>query len=207
MGWSVLVGSTPLCLPWAHCRMSEGELYSTVGLCVQAKLLQSCPTLCNPMDCGLPGSSVRGILQARIIEWAAMPSSRGSSQPRDWTHVSCFGRQVLYHFGQCKFWLQKMRSAAVFHRSKFSSSVQFSSVTQSCPTPCDPTNCSTPGLPVHHQLPEFIQTHVHRVGDAIQPSHPLSSPSPPAPNPSQHQSLFQWVHSLHEVAYVLEFQL
>ena len=70
-------------------------------------------------------------------------------------------------------------------------SVQFSSVTQSCPTLCDPMNCSTPGLPVHHQLPEFTQTHVHRVGDAIQPSHPLSSPSPPAPNPSQHQSLFQ----------------
>ena len=70
-------------------------------------------------------------------------------------------------------------------------SVQFSSVTQSCPTLCDPMNCSTPGLPVHHQLPEFTQTHFHRVSDAIQPSHPLSSPSPPAPDPSQHQSLFQ----------------
>ena len=71
------------------------------------------------------------------------------------------------------------------------SSFQFSSVTQSCPTLCDPMNRSTPGLPVHHQLLEFTQTHVHRVGDAIQPSHPLSPPSPPAPNPSQHQSLFQ----------------
>ena len=70
-------------------------------------------------------------------------------------------------------------------------SVQFSLVAQSCPTLCDPMNCSTPGLPVYHQLPEFTQTHVHRVSDAIQPSHPLSSPSPPAPNPSQHQSLFQ----------------
>ena len=68
-------------------------------------------------------------------------------------------------------------------------SVQFSSVAQSCPTLCDPMNCSTPGLPVHH--PEFTQTHIHRVSDATQPSHPLSSPSPPAPNPSQHQSLFQ----------------
>ena len=65
-------------------------------------------------------------------------------------------------------------------------SVQFSLVTQSCPTLCDPMDCSTPGLPVHHQFPEFTQTHVHWVGDAIQPSHPLSSPSPPAPNPSQH---------------------
>ena len=71
------------------------------------------------------------------------------------------------------------------------SSVQFSSVAQLCPILCDPMNCSTPGLPVHHQLPEFTQTHVHRVSDAIQPSHPLLSPSPPAPNPSQHQSLFQ----------------
>ena len=70
-------------------------------------------------------------------------------------------------------------------------SVQFSSVTQSCPTLCDPMNRSTTGLPVHHQLPECTQTHVHRVSDAIQPSHPLSCPSPPAPNPSQHQSLFQ----------------
>ena len=68
---------------------------------------------------------------------------------------------------------------------------QIRSVTLSCPTLCNPMNRSTPGLPVHHQLPEFTQTHVHRVSDAIQPSHPLSSPSPPAPNPSQHQSLFQ----------------
>ena len=84
--------------------------------------------------------------------------------------------------------------------------VQFSSVTQSWPTLWDPMNDSMPGLPVHHQLPEFTQTHVHWVSNAIQPSHPLSSPSPPAPNPSQHQSLFQWVNSSHEVAKVLEFQ-
>ena len=83
--------------------------------------------------------------------------------------------------------------------------VQFSSVAQSRLTLCDPMNCSTPGLPVHHQLQEFTQTHVHWVSDAIQPSHPLSSTSPPAPNPSQHQSLFQWVNSLHEVAKVLDF--
>ena len=81
----------------------------------------------------------------------------------------------------------------------------FSSVTQSCPTLCDPMNHSTPGLPVHHQLPEFTQTHVHRVGDIIQPSHPLPSPFPPSLNPSHHQGLFQWVNSLHEVAIVLEF--
>ena len=72
---------------------------------------------------------------------------------------------------------------------------------------CDPINRSMPGLPVHHQLPEFTQTHAHRVSVAIQPSHPLSSPSPPAPNPSQHQGLFQQVNSSHEVTKVLEFQL
>ena len=83
----------------------------------------------------------------------------------------------------------------------------FSSVIQSCLTLCDPMNLSTPGLPVHYQLSRSTQTHVHGVRDAIQPSHPLSSPSPPAPNPSQHQGLFQRVNSLHEVAKVLEFQL
>ena len=80
--------------------------------------------------------------------------------------------------GDSPFCLQALESEV--------SSVQFSSVAQSCPTLCDPMNCSMPGLPVHHQLPEFTQTHVHRVCDAIQPSHPLLSPSPPAPNPSQH---------------------
>ena len=86
-------------------------------------------------------------------------------------------------------------------------SVQFTSVAQSCPTPCDPMNCSTPGLPIHHQRPDTTQIHVHWVGDAIQPSHPLLSPSPPALNLSQHQALFKWVSSLHQVAKVLEFQL
>ena len=84
---------------------------------------------------------------------------------------------------------------------------QIRSVAQSCLTFCDPMNRSMPGLPVHHQLPEFTQTHIHWISDAIQPSHPLLSPSPLAPNPSQHQSLFQWVNSSHEVAKVLELQL
>ena len=84
-------------------------------------------------------------------------------------------------------------------------SVQFSSVAQLCLTLCDPMNRSVPGLPVHHQLLEFTQTHIHRVGDAIQPSHSLLSPSPPAPNPSQHHSLFRWVSSSHQVAKVLEY--
>ena len=94
-----------------------------------------------------------------------------------------------------------------FRKTVTTSLYQFSSVAQSCLTLCNPMNRSTPGLPVHHQPPEFTQTHVHWVSDAIQASHPLSSPSLPAPNPSQHQSLFQWVNSSHEVAKVLEFQL
>ena len=93
------------------------------------------------------------------------------------------------------YWTELCRADAEQHNIelelvKIRCTVQFSSVTQSSPTLCDPMNHSMPGLPVHHQLLEFTQTHVHRVGDAIQPSHPLSSPSP-APNPSQHQSLFQ----------------
>ena len=84
---------------------------------------------------------------------------------------------------------------------------EFGSVTQLCPTLCDPMDCSMPGLPVHHQLLEFTQTHVHWVGDAIQPSHPVSSPFPPAFNLSQHRCLFKWVSSSHQVAKVLEFQL
>ena len=92
-------------------------------------------------------------------------------------------------------------------RARHDLEIQFSSVQSLSVWLCDPMSRSTPGLPVHHQLLEFTQTHVHRVGDAIQPSHPLLSSSPPAPNSSQHQGLFQWVNSLHEVAKVLEFQL
>ena len=85
----------------------------------------------------------------------------------------------------------KMKNHFLIRNHFTSSSDQIRSVAQSCPTLCDTMNCSMPGLPVHHQLLEFSQTHVHQVSDAIQPSHPLSSPSPLAPNPSQHQSLFQ----------------
>ena len=115
-------------------------------------------TLCNPMGCTLPGSSVHGVFQEY------------------WSGLS------------------------------FPTPVQFSSVTQSCPTLWDPMDCSMPGLPVHHQLLESNQTHVHWVCDAIQPSHSLLSPSPPALNLSQHQGLFKWVSSSHQVAEVLEFQ-
>ena len=104
-----------------------------------------------------------------------------------------------------KLW--KLDSGTIIPRKLVRISGLSSVQSLSCVWLCDPMNRSTPGLPVHHQLPKFTQTHVHRVSDAIQPSHPLSSPSPLAPNPSQHQSLFQWVNSSHEVAKVLEFQL
>ena len=97
---------------------------------------------------------------------------------------------VIYSVKQISHNLPKKSAFTTLLCYNLQHSVQFSSVAQSCPTLCDPVNHSTPGLPVHHQLPEFTQTHVHRVGDAIQPSHPLLSPFLPAANPSQHQSLF-----------------
>ena len=111
------------------------------------------------------------------------------------------------HLWMCLVVKVKFDAVRIILHRNLKYSVQFNSVTQSCPTLCDPMNCSTPGLPVHHQLLESTQTYVHWVGDAIQPSHPLSSPSPPALNLSQHQGLFKWVSSSHEVAKVLEFQL
>jgi len=133
----------------------------------EREVTQLCLTLSDPMDCSPPGSSMHGILQARVLEWGAIAFS--------------MERLTIGETGSC---------SDGWGHAQFSS-VQFSSAAQSCPTLCDPMNHSSPGLPVHHQLPEFTQTHVHRVSDAIQPSHPLLSPSPPAPNPSQHQSLFQ----------------
>ena len=119
-----------------------------------------------------------------------------------------WGSQFLVrpHCFQVYRWMFQ-KKMSFFVLKNLEKTFQLSSVARSCPTLCDPMNCSTSGLLVHHKLPEFTQTHAHRVGDAIQPSHPLSSPSPPAPNPSKHQGLFQWVNSLHEVAEVLERKL
>ena len=102
-----------------------------------------------------------------------------------------------------KFYLFPILLLLIYVKFPYLSSVQFSSVTQSCLILCDPMDCNTPGLTVHHQFLELAQTHVHWVSDAIQPSHPLSSPSPPAFNLPQHQGLFQWVSSSHQVAKVL----
>ena len=141
---------TRLPCPWDSPGKNTGVGHHFLLQCMKVKsesaVPQLYPTLSDPMDCSLPGSSVHGIFQARVLKWGAIA---------------------------------------------FSSLYQIRSVSQSCLTLCNPMNCSKPGLHVHHQLPEFTETHVHRVSDAIQPSHPLSSPSPLAPNPSQHQSLFQ----------------
>ena len=123
------------------------------------------------------------------------PLSMGFSRLEYWSELSCpqgiFPTQGSNLHFLCFLHCQ-MSSLPLAPSGKSNQlSVQFSSVAKSCPTLCDPMNCSMPGLPVHHQLPESTQTHAHQVGDAIQPSHPLSSPSPPALNPSQHQGLFQ----------------
>ena len=118
-------------------------------------------------------------------------------------------QQRRYRYKEQTFEHTGGRRAGWFERIalKHIHSVQFSLVAQWCPTLCDPMNHSTPGLPVHHQFPEITQTHVHWVSDAIQPSHPLSSPSPPAFSLSQNQGPFKWVSSLPQVAKVLAFQL
>ena len=113
--------------------------------------------------------------------------------------------KALMHGFQSLFWA--MHWAVRINDRVNNLIIQFSSVAQLCPTLWNPMNHSMPGLSAHHQIPESTQTHVHWVGDAIHPSHPLSSPSPPAPNLSQHQGLFKWVSSSHEVAKVLDFQL
>ena len=152
-----------------------------------------CTSPKHPVSCIEPGLATHFI---HDILHVAMPFSQifpPSPSPTESIRLFCTSvSEVLY--------LKKSLSYL---------SVQFSSVAKSCLTLCNPMNCSTPGLPVHHQLPEFTQTHVNQVGNAIQSSHPLLSLSPPAPNPSQHQSLVQWVNSSHEVevAKVLEFQL
>ena len=165
----------------------------------ESEVAQSCPTLSNPMDCSLPGSSIHGIFQATVLEWGAIAFSQIFT-----LKISNSWDKMIESLCS-NFWFKPM---LIFTFGLFiTHSVQFSMVAQSCPTPCDPMNCSTPGLSVHHQLPESTETHVHWVGDAIQPSHPLFSPSPPALNLSQHQGLFKWVSSLHQVAKVLESQL
>ena len=150
---------------------------------MRAKSLKSCPTPCNPMDCSLLGS---------FCPW-------GFCRQEYWSGLPCLPPGDLPYPGiQPVSLMSPALTGELFNTTSATCppphhhiSQSVSSVAQSCPTLCDPMNRSTPGLPVHHKLLEFTQTHAHRVGDAIHPSHPLSSPSPPAPNPSQHHGLFQ----------------
>ena len=162
----------------------------------ESKVAQSCLTFHDPMDCSLPDSSVHGIFQARVLEWGAIAFSNILHCCYCCYVASVVSDSVRPHRRQptrlrrpwdspgknngvgCHFLLQGKLPDPGIEPASFSLAL------------CDPMNHSTPGLPVHHQLPEFTQTHVHRVSNAIQPSHPLSSPSP-APNPSQHEGLFQ----------------
>ena len=174
------------------------------------KVTQSCLTLFNPMD-----NTVCGILQARRLEWVAFPFSKGSSQPSDWTQVSHITggfftnwatREALRYWSQMKMsWNLIQNSQIVFSKTQWLTKkysqchthekVCWSSVAQSYWTRCDTIDCSTPGLPALHCLPEFAQTHVHSFNNVIQLSHPLSSP---VLSLSQHQGLFQWVSSSHQ---------
>ena len=140
-------------------------------------------------------------LATEIICNSHSPAVYPGHRRKRYLNTEVFKHQLLSFFMMIKIQSKKEENWAL------AISVQFSSEAQSCPTLCDPMDHSTPGLPVHHQLPESTQTHVHWVGDAIQPSYPLSSPSPPTFNLSQHHGLFQWVSSSHQVAKVLEFQL
>ena len=185
---------------------------------------------CKPMDCSPPGSS--GILQARILEWMSCPPPRDLPDPgmeptspalqADSSPTKPSGKTLIWrylqpkllkHFKQKdaldKFQIAFQRQLFIFlhlqwGKKKKKAIVQFSSVAQLCLALCDPMDCSMPGLPIHCQLPEFTQTHVHWVGDAIQSSHALSSPSPTF-NLYQHLGLSKWVSSSHQMAKVLEF--
>ena len=145
-------------------------------------VIQLCPTLWDPMGCSLTDSCPWDFLGKDTgVGCHSLPQGIFLTQGSNPGLLHC--RQILYCLSSIQFSCSVMPNSLLTH------------------------DCSTPGLPVHLQLPELAQTHVHRVGDAIQPSHPLSCPSPPAFNLFQHQGLFQWVSSLHQVAKVLEFQL
>ena len=171
------------------------------------------------MDCKLPGSSAHGIFQTRILEWVAISSFRGSSWPSDWTCICCtaggfftaraIGEALIPALERHMYlWLLiSSREATSFLENVSKLTFCFCcSVVKLCPTLCDPMNCNTPGFPVLHYLPEFAQTQVHWVSDALQSSRPLLPVCPLAFNLSQDQGLFQWVSSLHQVAKVLQLQ-
>ena len=186
------------------CSKGVAELNSHLEICLgqnplpnSLRLLRHFTILGNslliPLSPGIP---------SLLLSWVAAPDTCWEGLPQANPSSKCPIQCVLLPPGGHLFFKPLFSSLGP---SRESHSVQFSSVAQSCPkTLCNPMDCSTPGFPVHHQLLKLTQTHVHRVGDAIQPSHPLSSPFPPAFNLSQHQGLLQWVSFLHQMAKVLE---
>ena len=151
----------------------------------------------------------KGMAEDKMVGWHHQLNGQIWASSRRWWRT---GKPGILQSVQSQSWIwlsswtELSYQGSLYIHTQIHISVQFSSVTQLWPTVCDPMDCSTPGFPVHHQLLELAQTHVHRIGDAIQPSHPLLSPSPPTFNPSQHQGLFQGISSSHQVAKVLEFQ-
>ena len=192
---------------WFHHSLHHGtiDLLGWVFICWGDVLcVVGCPAAplapLPSMDDGVTHPPTLSLWQS-IVSWCCQMSPGCHSCP--WLRTTVIDEQEYHIFSH--FGIQTgYESPKPFHEGLWSKSYPefagFSSVAQSHLTLCDPMNRSTPGLPVHHQLPESTQTHVHCVGDAIQPSHPLFSPSPPALNLSQHQGLFQWASSLHQVA-------
>ena len=192
----------PTCKAWILSCLVIGQAFLVKRLLLPARTSQN---KCS----GIAGTDVHSLCP-EVLDWAlslrALSGSKSllalsilSSGPvlRAPPMIEFSGRDAAWKWSQGKNWLVGRMISRI--------QVQFSSVAQSCLTLCDPMNCGTPGLTVHYQLLEFTQTHVHSVGDAIQSSHPLSSPSPPAFNISQHQGLFKRVSTWHQMAKVLEF--
>ena len=196
--------------PKSHSNLVVEPRQELPVLSVLCLVTQVCSTLCDPMDCSPPDSSVHGDFPCKDtrVGFHALLQEIFPTQGSNPGLLHC--RWILYHLSHqgstvlstTLFFLIEVQLIynvilTCVQHSDLSIYILFFklfsliSSAQSCPTLCNPMNRSTPGLPVHHQLLEFTQTHVHRVSDAIQPSHPPSFPSPPAPNPSQHQGLFQ----------------
>ena len=179
-------------------KVNKWDLVKLKSLCTAKKTISEVKRQPSEWEKIIANGTTEEILISKIYKQLIQLNTRKTNNPiRKW------GKDLNKHF--FKEYIQMANKH--MRRCSILLIIQFCSVTQSCPTLCDPMNCSMPGLPAHHQLPESTQTCIYWVGDAIQPSHPLSSPSPPAPNPSQHQGLFQWVNSSHEVAKGLKFQL
>ena len=204
-------------LPYLSRPVSPGVKRKVITLLSSPRLFPDCCKITNVnVQLPLPDTSsridiiwIRPYISTKLLtsQWFLDPGKLQSLETLACFHVVTWVTLVTGSKGM-RGWVAPWFSNVFFYFIfiDFIIIIQFSSVTQSCPTLCNPMNCSTPGLPVHHQLPESTQTHVHWVSDAVQPIHPLLSPSPPALNLSPHQGLFQWISSSYQVAQVMELQ-